>query len=190
MNSGTYVKRSSTIDPFFGPEKDRLTVRGLLLIVVIVAAAFAFGSHLHRTAIPETVTSCWRSADGGFVEVGIGDEVFTHLLVSLLPMEEVVLTRRSNLAFGERTRTTLTVNGEDIRLSRYPLIVVVDRNGKVHSGPCPLNRKEIQQLINELPAPSRLHRQRAEPLQETQQFLRNYNERDWPAEIRKLLIAQ
>lgn len=179
-------KRGLSIDSYFGPEKDRLTVRGLLVIMAIVASTFAFASHLFRTAIPETDTTRWWSSDG-FIEVGVGDEVFTYLLVSLLPKGEVVLTRRSYLAFGEHTRTTLTLGSEDIRLTRRPVIVVVDQNGEVHSGPCPLDRKEIQRLINGFPA-SRMAVRGC--VSETLQFLRHYDDRDWPPEIQKLLIAR
>ncbi len=112
----------------------------------------------------------------------------------MLPEDEVYALSSWITSF-EITREFLQVLGkaddENIQLGRHPTIILVDDTGTVHSGPCPVNRQEFQQLIDALEkAPVDAKTGEKNSIALTKEFIRSYGDREWPAAVRTILLDE
>lgn len=185
-NPVIFNKPRSTIRPEVEPGGYRFTVRDLFIATTLVAVMFALWKASPLYGPPKTEQVIWNSSTGGSVSYGKNDKEYTYLCISKSPdsytgtdirMDPFV--RSQVLNFGDKM----------ISLSSHPTIIVVDDDGDVHSGPCPLNRKDFQQLIDALEsAPLAPQSSNIDSIGVTQEFLRTHREREWPDFVRTILI--
>lgn len=188
MSLSADVQRGAMIRPELEPLENRLTLRRLLLIVAVVAAVFAACANLVQSSTPETITSSWTDRSGGFVEVGLAETAYSHLLISQRSFEDIKLTRRHYLAFPKYSRTILRVNGKKVKLARQPTIIFVDEQGEVHTGVCPVEFDEILRLTGSLPnSPSG---RSSKVFSVTSKWLRQRDDLQWPPALREAFLEQ
>ena len=140
------------------------------------------------------MTDRWLSADGGYVQFATNNEVLTYLLISKLPHDQVSVTEASLTGIGT-TRSFLKVvhasDSRNISISTQPTIILVDVDGEVHAGACPVDRAEFEHLIESLyAAPVDPKSGYRETVQLTKDFVNSYSDRNWPHEVREVLLPE
>lgn len=182
-----FNKPRSTNRPDVEPGGYRFTVRDLFLATTLVAVMFALWKASPLYGPPETEQVMWSNSTGGNVSYGKNHKEYTYLCISKSPRDNYYGTLTFDCFVARRQ--VLHVGEKEISLSSHPTIIVVDDDGDVHSGPCPLNREEFQQLIDSLEsAPLAPQSSNIDSIRVTQEFLRTHRKREWPEFVRTILI--
>ena len=186
-------------DPNIKRGEYRFSLRYLLFITAVFAALFGAWKAFSRYETPPTVMTRWTDSSGGYIQYGVSDKDFACLFVSMLPEHKTHassywyttfgITREFFYVFGVKAISER--NDIEIQLGRHPTIILMDDTGTVHSGPCPVNRQEFQQLIdalNNAPVDPKAGGRNSIAL--TKEFVRSFGDREWPAAVRTILLDE